>query len=100
MREAILAVVVVGFAIAGIINPRIGILAWVWYAVMRPDFLVFAARDNNYSTLLAGATMIGSVRYLPEIRTWIRNPICLGLILLVGLAFVSQLSPVLKDKVG
>ena len=100
MREAILAVVVVGFAIAGVINPRIGILAWVWYAVMRPDFLVFAARDNNYSTLLAGATMIGSVRYLPEIRTWIRNPICLGLILLVGLAFVSQLSPVLKDKVA
>jgi putative inorganic carbon (hco3(-)) transporter len=100
MREALLAVIVLTLAIAGLIKPRIAMLAWIWYALARPDFLAFASRDNNFSTVLALVAMFGGLRYLAQAKMWIRNPICVGILLLVFLAFLSRLFMLSHDDIS
>ena len=97
MREAILAVVILGCGVGSLLNPRIGILAWIWYSMMRPDFLAYASFQNNYSALLAGTTLLGALRYYPRWRTWALNPVCIGLIVLVFLVFLSMLFAVVRN---
>src|SRR5690348_7482256 len=100
MREALLAVIVLTLAIAGLIRPRIAMLSWIWYALARPDFLAFASRDNNFSTLLALVAMFGGLRYYAQAKMWIRNPICVGVLLLTFLAFLSRLFMLSHDDIS
>ena len=100
MREAVLAVIVLTLCVAGLIKPRIAMLSWIWYALARPDFVAFASRNNNFSTLLALTAMIGGLRYLGHIKTWFRNPICLGILLLLFLSFLSRIFMLMHDDIS
>ena len=89
LRSLALAGIVVGVAGCAIVNPLIGLFGYVWFALMRPDYLAWSYGDYPYSIILAVATSIGTIRYLPRITVFFRNPIIL---LVLGLQIPFILS--------
>src|ERR1039458_2946832 len=83
MREALLALIVAVISVVALVKPRVGLFGWVWYALMRPDVLAWVSVASlPYSTIIAVATLIGSLRYLSQFRFVVMNPLSLGLIAL------------------
>src|ERR1017187_6894476 len=83
MRGLALIGVVACLALGGILFPQIGIYAYIWRSLFRPDYVAFAAGKYAYSEWLALALMVGSVRYLPNApRAWLLNPVTFTLLLL------------------
>jgi probable O-glycosylation ligase (exosortase A-associated) len=98
MRGLILQIVVVLLAGAGLFQPRIGLLAWIWYGAMHPNFFAWMPFAGNMSMLLAVTTLIGSIRNIGALSLWLTEPIPLGLILLLipsGLSAVFAVQPAL-----
>lgn len=75
MRELILAAVVAVLACIALVRPTLGILAYVWFSLMRPDLLAWSSGALPYSPMLAVATLAGSLRYLPRYPLLFTNPI-------------------------
>jgi probable O-glycosylation ligase (exosortase A-associated) len=100
VREAILAVVVAVLSVGGLLRPQIAIFSWVWFAIMRPDFFVFASRTNMYSTVIAAVVLLSGVRVLPRFQTWLRSPLCTGLTLLLFLTFLSNRFAIIHDTIA
>jgi putative inorganic carbon (hco3(-)) transporter len=71
MRDALLAAIIAILLIAGLIRPIIGVYAYTWFALMRPDVLAFSP-PRPYSQLLAVVALIGALRsfyYLKRVVT-------------------------------
>ncbi len=83
MRALALVAVVACLALYGFLVPQVGVYAYIWFSLFRPDVITFGAGRYAYSQWLALTLMIGSIRFLPNApRAWIFNPITLSLILL------------------
>jgi putative inorganic carbon (HCO3(-)) transporter len=82
MRELLLIAVVVPLCVVALFRPRIGLYAYIWFALMRPDVLAWSNGRYPYSLSLAVCTLIGSLVYLPRFRAWFTNPIAAGMLLL------------------
>ena len=81
MRQAILIVVVLVLALIALVRPRTGLYAYIWFALMRPDFFAWAAGNFPFSPVLAGATLAGSIRYFPRLRVLFQSSFTLALLL-------------------
>jgi putative inorganic carbon (HCO3(-)) transporter len=62
MRELILILMVGVLSLAAIVNPRIGILGYLWFALCRPDALAYSMGRYPYSLALSAAVILGSLR--------------------------------------
>jgi putative inorganic carbon (hco3(-)) transporter len=97
MRALVLLAVMASLTLYGLIIPQIGIYAYIWYGLFRPDFVAFAAGKHNYGEWLAIALILGSIRFLPNAgRAWITNPITLTFLLLeipIGISSFTALMP-------
>jgi probable O-glycosylation ligase (exosortase A-associated) len=82
MREAALIGIVAAICVVALVKPRIGLLGYTWFALMRPDALSWSV-GRPYSLCLAACTLIGSVIYLPRFVRIVTNPISRGLVLLL-----------------
>lgn len=76
MRAILLSALVALLAMAGLAQPRIGLLAYLWFALMRPDLLAWAG-NNRYSLILAVAVLFASVREFPSFFRIFKNPFSL-----------------------
>lgn len=83
MREAILILLVIGLSIAGMAKARVALLAYIWFAVMRPDVLAWAT-DRPYSMLLGVVAILSCLRELPYAMQAIRNGWMILFALLMG----------------
>jgi probable O-glycosylation ligase (exosortase A-associated) len=83
MRALLLVGVVACLALYGFLVPQVGVYAYIWFSLFRPDVVAFGAGTYAYSQWLALTLMAGSIRFLPNApRAWIFNPVTLSLILL------------------
>lgn len=84
MREVLLIIVVAIIGMTSLLRPTIGIFGYVWFALMRPDFMAWSAGKLNFSFFLAVCLILGTVfQHLPRVPiTWLTNPFCRWLILL------------------
>jgi putative inorganic carbon (hco3(-)) transporter len=94
MRAAILIGIVAVLCCIAVVRPRVGLFAYVWFALMRPDALAWAAGDLHFSLYLAVATLIGSVRFIGASFRLIRNPFSLLLLGLQLVFFISALTAI------
>ena len=83
MRALVLSAIVLVICICAIARPKIGILGYVWFALMRPDVLAWVQGQRQYSMYLAVATLIGSIRFAPQIIPLFKNPIWTAVLTLV-----------------
>jgi putative inorganic carbon (hco3(-)) transporter len=101
IREAIFLPVIAAICLAAPFWPRIGLYGYVWFGIMRPDLLAFAAGKYPYSLVLAVSTAVGAVRHVDRCTLWLKNPFCLLLLLLqvpVGLSVVAAVNPELSSE--
>lgn len=91
MRALVLIAVVAALAVYGLLVPQIGIYAYVWFSLFRPDYVAFAAGKYNYSEWLALTLMAGSFRFVPNaLKAWVLNPITLSILLLEAAVAISS----------
>lgn len=75
IREALLIGMVVILAAIALVRPKIGLLAYIWYGLMRPDVLAWVEDERNiHSLILFIATAAGSLRYLPRVTALFQAP--------------------------
>jgi probable O-glycosylation ligase (exosortase A-associated) len=96
MRGLILQTIVALLAGTALVEPRIGLLAWIWYGAMHPNFFAWMPYANSMSLLLAVTTLVGSLRNIGQISVWFTEPIPCGLILFlipIGLSTAFAIKP-------
>jgi probable O-glycosylation ligase (exosortase A-associated) len=82
MREAVLIGIVAVLCVLALVRPRVGLLGYTWFALMRPDILSWSA-GRPYSLCLAICTLVGSLVYFPKLLRIFTNPISRGLVFLL-----------------
>jgi probable O-glycosylation ligase (exosortase A-associated) len=99
MRQAILIVVVLVLALIALVRPRTGLYAYIWFALMRPDYFAWAIGNFPFSPVLAGATLIGSIRYFPRLSVLFQNSMTWALLLFqipIALSILFAINPALS----
>ena len=74
MRFLVVSAVVFLASAAGLVFPDIGFLAYVWFSLMRPDIMAYGG-PNSLSMILAIATLLGTARFVGNVRALLGNPI-------------------------
>jgi probable O-glycosylation ligase (exosortase A-associated) len=82
MRELALIVIVAGICLVSLVNPRVGVLGYTWFALMRPDVLSWSV-GKPFSLALAVCTLLGSLIHFREFTILFRNPISRYLMVLL-----------------
>ena len=80
MRGAILTLIVTVLCAFALVKPKIGVLGYTWFALMRPDVLSWAG-GRPYSLALAVCTLTGSLPYVWQFGILLGNWISRWLIL-------------------
>src|SRR5690242_20359833 len=75
MRELVLITVVAALCLTALVKPRIGLYGYIWFALMQPDALAWAYGAHPLSLALAVSTLLGSIRFAPNLISIARNPI-------------------------
>jgi probable O-glycosylation ligase (exosortase A-associated) len=96
MREILLIAIMTVLCGIAPFRPLIGLYGYVWFGLLRPDILAWAG-GPQYSAFLAVATLLGVLRYLPNIKYILSSPISLGMILLQGPMYLSVLFALWSD---
>ena len=90
MRLIVLTAIVIVLTCLALVRPRIGIYGYVWFTLLRPDVLAYAANQSYFSTMLAVGTAAGSIIYvLRRGHVLLRNRICLALLAFVAVGAVT-----------
>ena len=74
MRDLVLIAIVSTISVIALFRPTIGLLGYVWFALMRPDVLAYSSGAFPHSLVLAIATITGSVRMLGGVTRLFTNP--------------------------
>ena len=93
IREALFLPLMLGVCGAAIFAPRLGMLAYIWYSLMRPDILAFVQDKYPVSMVLAICVgvglLFGDFQYVPP--KVLGNPFVQLLLLLQAVVFMSVL---------
>jgi putative inorganic carbon (HCO3(-)) transporter len=68
MRGSVLLVIVILICLAALIKPRIGLYGYIWFGLMRPDYMAFAVGRYGMSTMLAVVTLVSAMRMIVNFR--------------------------------
>jgi probable O-glycosylation ligase (exosortase A-associated) len=101
VREAIFLPLIAAICLVAPFRPRVGLLGYIWFGLMRPDLLAFADGKYPYSLALAIGTGLGALRYAGRTRFWLRTPFCAGLWLLqipIALSVIEAVRPELATE--
>ncbi len=99
IRLIILFAIVGVLALVALFRPKIGLFGYIWFAVLRPDFLAWAPHEYPLSFILAVATLIGVAIHVPGRVVYVFSSPITRLILLlqapVMLSCVLAVNPAL-----
>jgi len=92
MREILLLIATVWLSIVSAAKPQFGLLAYIWFSLMRPDYIAFSLGHYNYSFMLASGMMLGGLREVAHCKKgWLTNPISWMVVLLqIPILFSTQ----------
>jgi putative inorganic carbon (hco3(-)) transporter len=91
MRGLLLLAIVLGASSIALVDARIGLYAYIWFGLMRPDYPAYVPGFYNFSLYLALGLILGSWRFLANIpRAWLTNPITLGFLVLQIPVFLAS----------
>ena len=62
MRGNILLIIVTVQCIFALLQPRIGLYSYIWFGLVRPDFIAFVPGRFNLSAILAIVTLFSAIR--------------------------------------
>jgi probable O-glycosylation ligase (exosortase A-associated) len=96
MREWMLLAAVGVACGAALVNPRVGLYAYIGFALLRPDALAWSEGRYPYSLALVGATLLSSIRHAGDLPDLVVNPVARGFLLLqvpIALSVVFSLEP-------
>ncbi len=82
VREVLVALITLVLCIVALVRPRIGLYGFVWYSLMRPEYLAYSNGSIPYSPALAACVLLGSLRHFVEFPAILRNPVSRTLVLL------------------
>ena len=74
MRKIVLMFIVTGICAGGLHTPAIGLLGYMWFALIRPDIMAYHP-GAPYSLALGAVTVLSSVRYVATVPRLLSNPI-------------------------
>ncbi len=97
MREMLLVGIVAVICVIGIRRPFVGLLGYIWFALLRPDVLAWSYAVYPYSLCLAISTLIGTLWTTRSYGIIFRNPITLGLLALQIPILISVLTALVPD---
>lgn len=60
MREFILIVIVLVIVCVSFVKPKYGLLGYLWFALLRPDYLAWSAGDYPFSFIIAFCTILSA----------------------------------------
>src|SRR6266478_3028036 len=99
IREVLVSAITLVLCVIALVRPRIGLYGYIWFSLMRPDFLAYANGSIPYSPALAAAVLLGCLPHFMEFPLILRNPVSRTLVLLqipivisVFLALVPELT--------
>jgi probable O-glycosylation ligase (exosortase A-associated) len=81
MRLSIVLAIVALISIAALIKPRIGLYGYIWFGLVRPDYLAFRPGAYNMATVLAVVTLVAGFRNFIHFKNLLK-PIPVLLILM------------------
>lgn len=67
MRGILLLIITIPLSLVAAFDGRIGLLAYISFSLLRPDYMAFAAGRFNYSLMIALGLLVGSIRYLTDV---------------------------------
>jgi hypothetical protein len=94
MRDYALIGIVCALCVCGLIKPKIGVIGYVWFALLRPDVLAYSNPANSYSMMIAVCTLIGAVPHLGRFGLLFTSPLSAGLLLMQIPTAISAFSAV------
>jgi probable O-glycosylation ligase (exosortase A-associated) len=104
LREILLVTIVAGLVPVGLVRPLYGLFGFIWFSLMRPDYLAWATGKYPFAAVLALVTLVGTVRYVSRAGVLFTNPLAMRLILLqipIGLSVLLCDGPFLSpDRYG
>lgn len=77
--------------IGGLANPLIGLYGYLWYSIARPDAMSWSEGALPHSLLMAICTLVGTWRFIPNLRAWFTNAWVQSMILLQLVILASVL---------
>jgi putative inorganic carbon (hco3(-)) transporter len=90
MRQVIVTFLCGIVAAVGVPFPQVALFGWIWFGLMRPDYVSFSPGKLNYSMWIAVALLLGGVRYLKNApSSWFQNPMSRLLVIMVVPLFFS-----------
>ena len=93
MRAIVVLIAIFGLCIVAIPRPKIGLLGYIWFALMRPDYLAYMPDRYPFSIALAVCTLIGALPLIPSrIHRIFGNPFTIWLLLLQFPCVISVLA--------
>lgn len=96
MREWMLLAAVGVACGAALVNPRVGLYAYIGFSLLRPDALAWSEGRYPYSLALVGATLLSSIRHAGNLPALVVNPVVRGFLLLqvpIALSVVFSVEP-------
>ncbi len=98
IREIFVIIIVATICVLSLFRPKWGMLGYIWFALMRPDFLSWSAGQWPYSISIAACVIVGSLGYLPDLpRRWLTNPFTLLVLLFNAMVLISVAFAVYPD---
>jgi probable O-glycosylation ligase (exosortase A-associated) len=98
MREGLLIIVVAVLCVTALVKPKYGVLAYTWFALMRPDVLSWSV-GVPYSMALAVCTLIGALPHIFRFGILFSTPLSRWLILFlvpITLSAANAVNPALS----
>jgi putative inorganic carbon (hco3(-)) transporter len=88
MRALLLMAIMAVLCTTAPFMPQIGLYGYVWFGLMRPDYLAYSG-ITWYSMALAVVTLAGSIPYARNVALIAGNPICILLLTFVAVLGLS-----------
>ena len=91
MRSSILIVIVIVQCVFALVQPRLGLYAYIWFGLMRPDYIAFAPGRHDLSAILAVITLVSAARYFYN-AIYLLRPVPILMIAFIALVGISAYS--------
>lgn len=95
MRELLLIAIVACTSLTALFRPIYGLYGYLWFAVMRPDYLAWSP-DQQFSLILAVTTLVGTIPYFGQVFALFTSSISRWLLILqipLGLSVLFAVKP-------
>lgn len=90
MREVVLILIVASIVIISLFKPKVGLLGYLWFALLRPDYLAWTAGEYPFSFVLAVCTLLSAVpRYFVRFGALLASGVSMLLLLQSAVMGVS-----------